>query len=147
MTASLDQIESICRELPDEFYLLAEIFLPGPLCIILKKSKNLPEFINSGFDTVGIRLPDNNFCLELIKRYGRAIASTSANMAEQPPALNGDEALLMFNNKIPLIIDSGYTSHKVESTVISLAGKKHHVLRWGAIKKESLEEILKIKLD
>jgi L-threonylcarbamoyladenylate synthase len=55
---------------------------PGPLTIILPASKKVPKFLNKGFKTIGVRVPNNKFLLNLLKRCpGKVLASTSANIS------------------------------------------------------------------
>ncbi len=55
---------------------------PGPLTIILPASKKVPKFLNNGFKTIGIRVPNNKFLLNLLKQCpGQVLASTSANVS------------------------------------------------------------------
>ena len=55
---------------------------PGPLTIILPASKLVPRFLNKGFQTIGIRVPNNKFLLKLLKHCPEQIlASTSANFS------------------------------------------------------------------
>ena len=55
---------------------------PGPLTIILPASKNVPQFLNKGFKTIGVRVPRNKFLLNLLKQSpGQVLASTSANIS------------------------------------------------------------------
>ena len=58
---------------------LAEKFLPGPLTLILKKKEGIDTGIASGIDTFGIRIPDNLFCLQLARAFGRPFTTTRAN--------------------------------------------------------------------
>ena len=46
---------------------LIDKFWPGPLTLVLKKSKIVPEIITAGLDTVAIRMPNNEIALEIIK--------------------------------------------------------------------------------
>ena len=55
---------------------------PGPLTLILPASKKVPKSLNKGFKTVGVRVPDNKFLLNLLKHCPEGVlASTSANMS------------------------------------------------------------------
>lgn len=55
---------------------------PGPLTIVLPASRNVPKFLNKGFKTIGIRVPNNKFLLRLLKDCpGQVLASTSANIS------------------------------------------------------------------
>ena len=58
---------------------------PGPLTIVLPASKKVPKFLNKGFKTIGIRVPNNKFLLNLLKHSpGQVLASTSANISGKP---------------------------------------------------------------
>lgn len=55
---------------------------PGPVTLIFPASKRVPKFLNKGFKTIGIRVPDNKFLLRLLKHCpGKVLASTSANVS------------------------------------------------------------------
>jgi len=55
---------------------------PGPLTIILPASKKVPKFLNKDFKTIGIRVPNNKFLLDLLKHCpDKVLASTSANIS------------------------------------------------------------------
>lgn len=55
--SSLEQVKDIAVDIPDEFYALAERFMPGPLTVILKKSDKIPYIVTAGGETVGVRMP------------------------------------------------------------------------------------------
>mgnify|MGYP000788060419 FL=1 len=57
--SSLEQVKDIAVDIPDEFYALAERFMPGPLTVILKKSDKIPYIVTAGGETVGVRMPKN----------------------------------------------------------------------------------------
>ena len=58
---------------------------PGPLTRILPASKAVPKFLNKGYKTIGIRVPDNKFLLQLLKQCpGQVLGSTSANISGKP---------------------------------------------------------------
>ncbi|OGI13714.1 MAG: threonylcarbamoyl-AMP synthase [Candidatus Melainabacteria bacterium RIFCSPLOWO2_02_FULL_35_15] len=55
---------------------------PGPLTLVLSASKKTPEYLNEGFKTIGIRVPNNKFLLTLLKHCPKKVlASTSANIS------------------------------------------------------------------
>ena len=55
---------------------------PGPLTIILPASQAIPKFLNKGFKTIGVRVPNNKFLLKLLKQSpAQVLASTSANIS------------------------------------------------------------------
>ena len=67
---------------PQSSILNSQIKWPGPLTIVLPISKRVPKFLNKGFKTIGVRVPNNTFLLKLLKHCpGRVLASTSANIS------------------------------------------------------------------
>ena len=60
---------------------LAESFWPGPLTIILNKTKNsrISEIVCAGLNTAGVRIPRHPFTLELLRQFAAPVAAPSAN--------------------------------------------------------------------
>ena len=79
----LNALLKICHQ---PFAQLAERFWPGGLTLIVE-AKSLPPEVTAGGDTVGIRMPDHPLALALLQRFGGAIATTSANKSDEPPAI------------------------------------------------------------
>jgi len=144
--SDLKFVEDLSDSIPDEFYILADYFLPGPLTIIIKKSNLVPDVVTAGFNTIGIRYPDNQIALDIINQFGKPLAATSANISGQSPAIETKDIIKNFLNKIPLIVDGGLTIKQIASTVIDISSDRFYILREGAIPKTEIEKVLKIKL-
>ena len=72
-------------EINEIAFALACAYMPGPLTLILKKKAGVDTGIAKGIDTIGIRIPNDAFCLALAKEFGRPITTTSANKAGVQP--------------------------------------------------------------
>lgn len=116
-------------------------FWPGPLTIILKKKKIVPNFVTANKKTVALRMPENNFLIKLIRRIKKPIIAPSANLSGQKPPVTATETLKDFFGKVDLILDVGKTKYKKESTILDLSGKKPKILRRGAISEKKLMRI------
>ena len=57
-----------------------------PLTIIYEGAYNLAPNVLGEEDSVGIRIPNDEFCHRLCERYGKPIVSTSANVSGKPTA-------------------------------------------------------------
>src|SRR3989338_6111730 len=68
-------------EVTDDARLLFERLLPGGLTVILRKRKNVRGGIARGIETIGIRIPHNDFCIQLAGAFGEPFTATSANLA------------------------------------------------------------------
>ena len=139
--ANLSQVERAAKILPAAEKLYAA-FCPGPLTIILPKSKFVPDDVTGGLSTVGVRFPDNDVARALIKAADCPIAAPSANLSGRPSPTNPQAVYDDLRGKIAIILDGGACQFGVESTIIDVTVDVPEILRPGAITKEMLEEIL-----
>ena len=111
-------------------------YFPGALTLVVKKSKNTPDFVTSGMDTVGIRVPDNAVFKEICEAItGHVLATTSANLSHQPSAKTYEQALENMGNLVDLVIpDYGNFAKGLESTVVGVFDNTPKVFRQGAVK-------------
>ena len=114
---------------------LIKKYFPGALTLVVRKSKNTPDYITSGMDTVGIRIPDN----EVFKRIceiipNHVLATTSANLSHQPSAKSYEQAYENMNGLVDLVIkDYGYECKGLESTVCGVFDEEIKIFRQGAV--------------
>ena len=78
---SVEQAEELANELPDEFYLLAEKFWPGPLTIIVRAAPRLPLKVTANSGNIAVRMPDSAVALAVVRALKCPITATSANLA------------------------------------------------------------------
>jgi L-threonylcarbamoyladenylate synthase len=115
-----------------------EIFLPGPVTVILKKKEKVPDILTSGSELVGIRFPAHETIIKLILLAGVPITSTSANISGEAPP----KRVAQIKIAADYIIDGGDCSGE-PSTVVDLVNGK--ILRKGAKYEEvkaALEEMV-----
>jgi L-threonylcarbamoyladenylate synthase len=77
--ADLHQMDELVVGANERVFKIAERFWPGPLTIVLPKSKLVPDIVTSGLPTVGIRMPNHEIARELIRKAGCPVAAPSAN--------------------------------------------------------------------
>ncbi len=140
--ADIEDAKKVGRDIPESFYKLAEHFCPGPLTMIVKKSKNIPNEVSAGLDTVGIRIPSNEAARYLIKKAGCPVAAPSANISGTVSATEARFVYDDFNGKIPYIIDGGNCEIGLESTVLNLACNPPVILRPGKVTYEELKKYI-----
>jgi len=111
---------------------LVKKFMPGPLTLVSPtKTKG----------SLAWRIPSHWFALELAKRFGKPIISTSANISgRQPPYKIGD-VKRTFEGKIAVIIDGGNLPKRPTSTIFDVRRMK--ILRRGPISKSAILGALK----
>ncbi|MBR5913306.1 MAG: threonylcarbamoyl-AMP synthase [Selenomonadaceae bacterium] len=137
----LSKVEQAAKILPAAEKLFAA-FCPGPLTIILPKTKFVPDDVTGGLSTVGVRFPDNDVARAFIKAADCPIAAPSANLSGRPSPTTPQAVYNDLRGKIEIILDGGACQFGVESTIVDVTCEVPEILRPGAITKEMLEEIL-----
>ena len=125
-----------CWSVPAEQ--LAKSFWPGPLTMVLPKSKEIPDLVTAGGPTVGVRWPSHPFIQAVIRECGFPLAAPSANLSNQISPTNAEHVRKQLGSRIRLIVDGGQSQVGIESTVIDLTTEPPGVLRPGMIHEESL---------
>ena len=140
--SKMEEVYPLVESVPEKAKLLMESFWPGPLTLILKKSKIVPLESTGGLDTVAIRCPDNALTLELIERAGLPVAGPSANLSGSPSPTEASHVYHDLSGRIEGILDDGAVGIGVESTILDMSTDRPTLLRPGAITLEDLTEVL-----
>ncbi len=134
------QLSFICRDLSHlsdytksidtPLYRVLKNYLPGPYTFILPASKQVPKILKSKKDTIGLRIPDNVICSEILETLGNPILSASlpGEMAEEytDPEIIYEK----FGKLVDFVIDGG-PGGVVPSTVIDCTSDDWAVTRQG----------------
>jgi L-threonylcarbamoyladenylate synthase len=140
--SSINQVYELCEEIPNDFEKLLGVFFPGPLSIVMKKKKNIPDLITAGFNSIAIRYPDDIIFNSICETLGEPIIATSANISGNKSQIDTFGIISEFNGKVRLIIDSGITKYKGDSSVLSLTQKEPILLREGVVSLKQIENVL-----
>ncbi len=140
MCDSLDMIRKVAI-LNDKAEKIIRKFTPGALTVIVKKKEEVPDFVSQGNKTIGIRIPDDEWILELINTIGRPIMVTSANISNKGSLLKWEDVFAAMNKKIDGIVCADARGEKA-STIVDLSDDIK-ILREGPISLDELEEALK----
>lgn len=116
---------------------LLDTFLPGPLTLVLPRNPDAPERFFPGAATVGIRIPNDSFCIALSHALAHPITSTSVNMSGAESLVDPDDIETMFGDSIDMLVDGGVRNNS-PSTIVDFSGEIPVVVREGEIKKELL---------
>ena len=114
----------------DYAYKTMKRLLPGPYTFILEASRLVPKIILPKRTTTGIRVPDNQICLALIRELGQPIISTSVKSADGEDLGDPYAIAENFGRIVDMIIDGGVIIPE-PSSVISLVDDDIEVLRIG----------------
>ena len=147
IASDLDQVKQLVSFFPETADILARSFWPGPLTIIFKAADFVNKKLLGEGDTIGIRIPDNKICLELLRLCGVPLTSTSANISGGKNPISATEVADNFGDKLDLIIDGGIAQSRTPSTVVSLANESVTMVRQGAISKLEIEQVIESKIN
>lgn len=151
--SSIQYLDKWVINKPEYAKKLANFFWPGPMTLILPRSKIAKDYITGGQDSVGVRIPDNKIALKLLKEFedlgGFGVAAPSANRFGQvspTSASDVSEEIGDYLKKSDLILNGGSCSLGLESTILDCRSKSPIILRPGAIEKEMIQEVAGIKV-
>lgn len=133
LVSSIDMINKFVKNINNIEQTLINNFWPGALTIIFDKSDLVPNILTSNLSTIGIRMPNNKICLDIIDAYGTPIAMSSANISNNLPDNNLDSILTDFNNKVSFIINDNILNNEVPSTIVRVENNSIKILREGSI--------------
>jgi L-threonylcarbamoyladenylate synthase len=135
---SVEMAQTLADEWPDTAELLARIYWPGPLTLVVAKHPGIPDIVTAGLPTVGLRMPAHPMALELIREAGVPIAAPSANRFTE---LSPTSAAHIPESLADFTLDGGPSQVGIESTVLSLVAEPT-LLRPGVIPIDELESLI-----
>lgn len=114
---------------------LMDKYFPGALTLILEKSEKTPLYITSQKNSVGIRVPNNDFFKLLCSKIeGNVLATTSANLSNEPSSKSYEEAKKSIGELVDFVFeDYGETCKGLESTVLLAIDENTKILRQGSL--------------
>jgi L-threonylcarbamoyladenylate synthase len=139
---NIELLPAITHSLNYRVDILIERFWPGPLTLILPARGDISDYITGGTGKVAVRIPGESFALHLAKKANFPITATSANPSGMPPARDAETIMKYFGNRIDLLVDGGFTTGNLPSTIVDVTEKEIKILREGVINKDSIKRIL-----
>ncbi len=111
-------------------YRIMRRLLPGPYTFILDGTRLVPKIMLSPRKEAGIRVPDSQICMALVKALGNPIITTTASNAADVPLTDPQEIETLFKDSIEIVIDGGAVPSE-PSTVVSLIEDTPKIIRKG----------------
>ena len=142
LACSLSQIEYFAGELADVPLRLANVFWPGPLTMVIKPSKDLPDYLFGKSEGVAFRVTSHPLAALLTREFGCPITSTSANLTGKPSVVTYEEALKTFGESADIVIKNSELLNGKPSTIIDLTSKHPAIIREGSITFSEIREVL-----
>jgi tRNA threonylcarbamoyl adenosine modification protein (Sua5/YciO/YrdC/YwlC family) len=98
----------------------------------LNAGNNVPKFYKTKKKTVGIRIPDNKIAIEIVKKLGHPIMTSSLHDEDEivDYMTDPDQINEKYDKLVDYVIDGGY-GHNVASTVVDCTGEDFEIIRQG----------------
>lgn len=130
--SDLSHLSDFSKPVSTATFKLMKKALPGPFTFILEANNNVPKLFSSKKKTVGIRIPDNPICLEIVKLLGNPIMSTSVHDDDDIIEYTTDPELIYekYKDKVDIVIAGGYGNNEA-STVVDCTEGDFTVIRQG----------------
>lgn len=140
LIGDFDQLDDLILGVDERLSRITAAFWPGPLTLVLPKSARVPPEL-SQYPTIGVRMPDLPFTLNLLKETG-PLATTSANLSGGANPVDAPNVMSQLGGRIDLLLDGGATPGPTASTVADLSGPTIKILRQGPITLFDLHSVL-----
>ena len=124
--------------------MLAAAFLPGPLTLVVRRTRGCPvaPIVSNGLDHIGIRVPDHPVARGLLRAVGRPLAAPSANRSGAISPTTAAHVAEGLGGEVAMILDGGPCGVGVESTVVGLGDGEAVLLRPGGIGRAAIEAVI-----
>jgi tRNA threonylcarbamoyl adenosine modification protein (Sua5/YciO/YrdC/YwlC family) len=129
----LSNLSEYVRQIDRPTFKLLKHALPGPFTFILQASNEVPKLFDSNKKEIGIRIPNNEIILEIVRQLGNPIATTSLHNDEDEMLEYFTDPYAIyerFDDQIPMIIDGGYGNLEA-STIVDCTGSIPEIIRQG----------------
>jgi len=106
--------------------------LPGPFTFIVQANNQIPKLFKNKKKTVGIRIPDNNIVMELVRELGRPIITTSIHDPDEVIEYTTDPELIYekYRDFAVIVIDGGFGRNEA-STIVDCTSEEPNIVRQG----------------
>ena len=139
LVSSISMLEEYTKEINDLQRKIINKYWPNTLTILFKKNDKISDELTKGSEYVGIRMPNNEFLLNLINEFNKPLLSTSANITNMDVITSTSLIEEELKNKISYIYDIG-TLGTTASTLIKVENNKIVFLREGDLSKQIKED-------
>ncbi|HEX4774255.1 MAG TPA: L-threonylcarbamoyladenylate synthase [Candidatus Saccharimonadales bacterium] len=131
IAANLEQLEEL--GLKHRYLKAVEGYWPGAVSVVIPASDPAMAYLHQGKMSLAVRLPANKELRKLLEQAG-ALITSSANLPDEPTAVNIEQARAYFGDKVDFYVDGGDLSNRQPSTLIRIIDDAVEVLREGAVK-------------
>ncbi len=136
-------VAEIPEEARDRVARMTAAFWPGPLTLLLPRNAAVPDAVTAGRPLVGVRVPAHPVAHALLAAAAIPVAAPSANSFGRISPTTAAHVAEDLDGRIDAILDSGETTHGLESTVLDPCSEPCVVYRPGIITLDQIREQLR----
>ncbi|MFB3776706.1 MAG: L-threonylcarbamoyladenylate synthase [Bryobacteraceae bacterium] len=133
--------EDLATDLSSRFYLLARLFWPGPLTVIVPASAKVPLKVTGNTGRLALRQSRSKVAAALLEQLGQPLIATSANISGQPTCRSGIEVFGKMDGRIDLVLDGGLCPGQ-GSTTVDITEHVWRLIKEGAIPSKEIADAL-----
>jgi L-threonylcarbamoyladenylate synthase len=133
--------EELAKDLSSRFYLLARMFWPGALTLIVAASAKVPLKVTGNTGRLALRQSRSKVADALLEKLGQPLIATSANISGQPTCRSGIEVFGRMDGRIDLVLDGGLCPGQ-GSTTVDITEPVWKLIRQGAVPEKEIAEAL-----
>lgn len=137
-----DQLGLVARRVPRSAERLLDRFAPGPVSVIVPRSRAVPDRVTAGLDTVAVRFPGHAVARRFLEACGCPVAAPSANRSGRPSPTTWQAVRDDLDGRADAVLTVGRIAHGIESTVVDCTGPRPVLLRAGSLSLEALREVV-----
>lgn len=128
--SDISELHEYVRNISDTSFKIMKKAFPGPYTFIFKATRLVPKIAITNQKTIGVRIPDNNVALDLVRALGRPILSASVNTGSGEYIIQPSDLEKVYRNEVDLVIDCGPKISE-PSTVIDFSEGDATIIRKG----------------
>jgi L-threonylcarbamoyladenylate synthase len=136
------QLTQVTDRVPDIAARLIKCFWPGPLALIFRRAKSVPDVVTGSDPNIGVRMVAHPVAQNLIALLGRPIAATSANIHGEPHTADYERLNAEVVNAVDVALAAGICGSGRGSTVLDCTGEEPRLVRPGAVAIPELESVI-----
>lgn len=140
--AERQELSGLVSEIPDWLKPVLDIYWPGPLTVVLRRNRHIPDQVTAGLDSVAVRLPASTVARALIRAAGVPVAAPSANLSGRPSPTTAEAVMEDLFDRVDIVLDGGVCDVGLESTVLDCTTDCPTILRPGGVTLEMLQDLL-----
>jgi tRNA threonylcarbamoyl adenosine modification protein (Sua5/YciO/YrdC/YwlC family) len=129
----LSNLAEYTKPLDNKTFKLMKKNLPGPFTFVLNANNRIPKLFKNKKKTLGVRIPDNPVILEIVKKLGNPILTTSVHDDDEVIEYTTDPELIheKYEKIVDCVVDGGFGKNEASTVIDCTAGGTPVILRQG----------------